>query len=168
MSDAPTLNRPTADAPRPQASALVDEAERVARELSERVPPAPTPAPVPVAGSAAAPAPAPGDASSSSRPLASAAVAQAESSARPVAAQAHSASTDTARADAEPVADGGARFERAAGVRARAGERVERLREASIVVLDEAQDDPALRFVLVAAALFVLFLLILLLSHLLG
>ncbi|HYY42626.1 MAG TPA: zinc ribbon domain-containing protein, partial [Pyrinomonadaceae bacterium] len=133
MSDAPTLNRPTADAPRPQASALVDEAERVARELSERVPPAPMPAAGSADGSAAAPERAPGDASSS-RPLASAAVTQSDSGARPVAAQAHSANADVVvGADAEQAAGGGARFERAAGVRARAGERVERLREASIV-----------------------------------
>lgn len=58
--------------------------------------------------------------------------------------------------------------ERATGMRVRAGERVERMREASFVVLDEAQDDPALRFVLIAIALFVLFLLILLFSHILG
>jgi hypothetical protein len=45
--------------------------------------------------------------------------------------------------------------------------RGERLRAASVVVLDEARDDPALRFVLVAVALFLLFLLILLLSHML-
>ena len=46
--------------------------------------------------------------------------------------------------------------------------RVEKLRKISSVVLDEAAYDPSLRFVLVAAALFVLFLLILLLSKLIG
>jgi len=42
--------------------------------------------------------------------------------------------------------------------------RVQRLRKMSNVVLDEASYDPSLRFVLVAAALFVVFLLILILS----
>ena len=43
---------------------------------------------------------------------------------------------------------------------------VGKLRQISSVVLDEAAYDPSLRFVLVAAALFVLFLVILLLSEL--
>ncbi len=42
--------------------------------------------------------------------------------------------------------------------------RVQRLRKMSNVVLEEASYDPSLRFVLVAAALFVVFLLILILS----
>jgi hypothetical protein len=43
--------------------------------------------------------------------------------------------------------------------------RVQRLRKMSNVVLDEASYDPSLRFVLVAAALFVVFLLILIMSR---
>ncbi|HKP73627.1 MAG TPA: hypothetical protein VJT82_11855 [Pyrinomonadaceae bacterium] len=62
--------------------------------------------------------------------------------------------------------------QRAASVGASVGEnlrpRVEKLREASIVVFDEASDDPGLRFVLVAVALFVVFLLFLLFSYILG
>jgi hypothetical protein len=38
--------------------------------------------------------------------------------------------------------------------------RAQKLRERSVVVLDEAADDPGLRFVLVAAALFVVALLL--------
>ncbi len=44
--------------------------------------------------------------------------------------------------------------------------RVQKVRQISSVVLDEAGYDPSLRFVLVAAALFLLFLLILLLNKL--
>ena len=46
--------------------------------------------------------------------------------------------------------------------------RVERLRKASSVVLEEAGYDPGLRFLLVAVVLFVLFLVLLLLSKWLG
>jgi hypothetical protein len=46
--------------------------------------------------------------------------------------------------------------------------RVERLRQASNVVLDEAAYDPSLRFVLIALVLFFIFLLILLVNNILG
>ena len=46
--------------------------------------------------------------------------------------------------------------------------RVKKVRQMSSVVLDEAGYDPSLRFVLVAAALFLLFLLVLLLNKLIG
>jgi hypothetical protein len=46
--------------------------------------------------------------------------------------------------------------------------RVEKLRHASTVMLDEAADDPGLRFVLVAAVLILLSLGLLLLSQILG
>jgi hypothetical protein len=42
--------------------------------------------------------------------------------------------------------------------------RVEKMREASIVVMEDASEDPGLRFILIAVALFVLFLLFLLVS----
>jgi hypothetical protein len=48
------------------------------------------------------------------------------------------------------------------------GPRVEKLRQASNVMLEEASSDPGLRFVLVALALFLLSMLFLLLNHLLG
>ena len=50
------------------------------------------------------------------------------------------------------------------GVRAR----VEKLRKVSSVVIDQAAYDPSLRFLLVAAALFLLFLILLILSKVLG
>ena len=46
--------------------------------------------------------------------------------------------------------------------------RVQRLRKASSVVLDQAAYDPSLRFILVAAALFILCLFLFLLSRILG
>lgn len=46
--------------------------------------------------------------------------------------------------------------------------RVEKLRQASNVVLDEAAYDPSLRFILIAVALFVIFLVILFASKVLG
>ena len=46
--------------------------------------------------------------------------------------------------------------------------RVQKVRQISSVVLDEAGYDPSLRFVLVAAALFLLFLLVLVLNRLIG
>jgi len=46
--------------------------------------------------------------------------------------------------------------------------RVEKLRHASTVMLDEAADDPGLRFVLVAAVLIIFSLVLLLLSQILG
>ncbi len=50
------------------------------------------------------------------------------------------------------------------GVRAR----VERIRKVSSVMIDQAAYDPSLRFLLVAAALFLLFLVLLILSKVLG
>jgi hypothetical protein len=47
-------------------------------------------------------------------------------------------------------------------------QRVQKFREISSVVIDEASYDPSLRFVLVAAALFVLFLVIVLLNKFIG
>ena len=47
-------------------------------------------------------------------------------------------------------------------------QRVQKFREISSVVIDEASYDPSLRFVLVAAALFVLFLVIVLLNRFIG
>ena len=45
---------------------------------------------------------------------------------------------------------------------------VEKLRKVSSVVIDQAAYDPSLRFILVAAALFLLFLILLILSKVLG
>jgi len=46
--------------------------------------------------------------------------------------------------------------------------RVERIRKVSSVVIDQAAYDPSLRFLLVAGALFLLFLILLILSKLIG
>jgi hypothetical protein len=46
--------------------------------------------------------------------------------------------------------------------------RVDKIRKASSVVIDQAAYDPSLRFILVAAALFLLFLFLLILSKVLG
>lgn len=54
------------------------------------------------------------------------------------------------------------------GRRRKAEERVARMRERSLVVLDEAADDPSLRFVLVAFLIFAIFVIVLLLSLVLG
>jgi hypothetical protein len=45
---------------------------------------------------------------------------------------------------------------------------VEKLRQTSSVVLDEAADDPSLRFVLIAAVLFIAALVLFFISRLLG
>ncbi|MCA1565156.1 MAG: zinc-ribbon domain-containing protein [Acidobacteria bacterium] len=73
---------------------------------------------------------------------------------------------------ASPAETRGRIGRRAATVGASVGEnlrpRVEKLREASTVVLDEAADDPGTRFVIIAVVLFLLFLFILLFSYILG
>jgi hypothetical protein len=104
---------------------------------------------------------------------------------------AQSVSTQDARADSAPSAEGArAESARVAGaesagdvrgagrVRRRAAAvgaglggsvrpRVEKLRDASVVVFDEAAEDPGMRFVVIAALLFVVALLILLFSFVL-
>jgi hypothetical protein len=153
MSEAQTLSHtpvsPGAEQAQARTSGLVDEAERVARALNDSLPPV---------------APAPGN---DNKPVAVPAQAQDEVSVPPATAQTSAMADDGLSLTDAPTDGRGARFERVTGMRARAGERVERLRDASFVVLDEAQDDPALRFVLVATVLFVAFLLILLFSHIL-
>ena len=91
---------------------------------------------------------------------------------------AHAASTESTEDEAAAATSvqtdtRGVRMrQRAASVGASVGEnlrpRVEKLREASTVVFDEASDDPGLRFVLIAALLFLVFLFILLFSYILG
>ena len=66
----------------------------------------------------------------------------------------------------------GARIQRATdkarGVEENVAQRVQKFREISSVVIDEAGYDPSLRFVLVAAVLFILFLLIVILNKFIG
>jgi uncharacterized Zn finger protein (UPF0148 family) len=55
-----------------------------------------------------------------------------------------------------------------AGVAENVRERVEKIRHVSSVVIDQAAYDPSLRFLLVAAALFLLFIVLVILSKVLG
>jgi uncharacterized Zn finger protein (UPF0148 family) len=54
------------------------------------------------------------------------------------------------------------------GVADNVRDRVEKIRHVSSVMIDQAAYDPSLRFLLVAAALFVLFLVLLILSKVIG
>ena len=54
------------------------------------------------------------------------------------------------------------------GVAGNVRERVEKIRHVSHVVIDQAAYDPSLRFILVAMVVFVLFLLLLILSKVIG
>jgi len=54
------------------------------------------------------------------------------------------------------------------GVAENVRERVEKIRHVSSVVIDQAAYDPSLRFLLVAAALFLLFIILVILSKVLG
>ena len=54
------------------------------------------------------------------------------------------------------------------GVAENVRDRVEKIKHVSSVVIDQAAYDPSLRFLLVAAALFVLFLVLVILSKVLG
>ena len=55
-----------------------------------------------------------------------------------------------------------------AGVAENVRERVEKIRHVSSIMIDQAAYDPSLRFILVAAVLFVLFLVLLILSKVIG
>ena len=56
----------------------------------------------------------------------------------------------------------------ASGLTGNVRERVEKIRHVSSVVIDQASYDPSLRFILVAAVVFVLFLVLLILSKVIG
>jgi hypothetical protein len=159
-SDAATAGT---EPPTPARSPLVEEAARVAATLNEKLPPRP----------------AENSASGSHRVPAER---EREPRAREDAARGARATQSFGRA--ESAADPGAGMppqqaatrggigRRAATVGASVGEnlrpRVEKLREASTVVFDEATDDPGLRFVIIAALLFFVFLFIFLFSYILG
>jgi hypothetical protein len=158
------------------AHRLADEAERVAASLSGRLPDAPAVDPesspdnhthspiLDLEEDAARPSVVP--------PEATAGTASATTSAPPEAVL----DIEEVRAgDGATPRSGGPRGGvrgRAAAVGASVGEslkpRVERLREASSVVIDEAAEDPGVRFLVIAAVLFLLFLLLWLLSFTLG
>jgi len=71
-----------------------------------------------------------------------------------------------------PKGEVGARIQRATdkarGMEENVAQRVQKFREISSVVIDEAGYDPSLRFVLVAAILFILFVLIVILNRFIG
>lgn len=161
----------------PQQGTLVDEAARVATRLNDKLPTLSQETRIPD-NHRAAPnnstareplEPLADEAASGARAAATTAF---ESSGRAESTQAD-ASANAATTPVQTDARGGGRMrQRAASVGASVGgnlrPRVEKLREASTVVFDEASDDPGLRFVIVAALLFLLFLFILLFSYILG
>ena len=156
----------------PGAHPLAEEAERVASLLSGKLPDLPAVDPS-------------GEASSHDGHQPPAVIAD-ENFARPepkgadaVAAVPTSADAreDATRADADvfvaagkPAAGASAAVRGVARQRAAAvvGARVERLREASAGVFDEAAEDPGVRFLVVAAVLFLLFVMLWLFSFVLG
>jgi hypothetical protein len=72
------------------------------------------------------------------------------------------------RENATPVQTPAAHAAGPTGVAGNVRERVEKIRHVSSVVIDQAAYDPSLRFLLVAAVLFVLFLVLLILSKVIG
>ena len=157
-----------------QKSALVEEAERVAATLNDKLPP--------LSGDEVA---ASGNRRSSAPERAGGAQAARveEAFGTPAAQQIFHSEDGGGEGIAEHAAGANAAAtaqtetrsplrQRAASVGASVGEnlrpRVEKLREASTVVFDEATDDPGLRFVIVAALLFLVFLFIFLFSYILG
>ncbi|HEX8457336.1 MAG TPA: hypothetical protein VF656_08575 [Pyrinomonadaceae bacterium] len=145
-------------------SALVEEATRVATTLNEKLPPL-TDAP---------------NASGNHKPAPERAQPHAGEDAHADGAHAPQVFEDEAADEDKPLesataAAATAQHETRGRIRQRAASvgdnlrpRVEKLREASTVVFDEATDDPGLRFVIVASVLFILFVLIFILSYILG
>jgi len=155
--------------PPPKQGALVEEAARVAATLNDKLPMLSGETPALSGNHKAAPEQesAPTGAREEDAPF-SADAPQSFGREVSVAESAATATTDAPQAETRvPV---GRRAVSAVG--ASVGEnlrpRVDKLREASTVVLDEAADDPGLRFVIVAALLFLIFLFIFLFSYILG
>jgi hypothetical protein len=165
---------------RPAAHPLVEEAERVAASLSGRLPDAP-------AGDPESPPDDHGRARVLEDDAARTSVLATETAGPAVATPGEfhevAAERDDVRAGGDEARAGDGAAARSAGprggVRGRAAAvgasvggslkpRVERLREASSVVIDEAADDPGVRFLVAAVVLFLLFLLLWLLSFTLG
>jgi len=145
------------------SGALVEEAARVAATLNEKLPPLSqeTHAPDNYTGHARR--------QEARREDAAFDAPAAQQFAREESVGESASAAETPGAEGEPRGQVG---RRAATVGASVGEnlrpRVEKLREASTGVLDEASDDPGLRFVIIAGALFLLFLFIFLFSYILG
>lgn len=157
----------------PPQGNLVDEAARVAATLNDKLPTLSQETRIPGQNHTGAPTEAPRESQARENKEAFDAPHDALPSPRH---DTRATSAEEATAASAPVvpADtrGGRMRQRAATVGASVGgnlrPRVEKLREASTVVFDEASDDPGLRFVIIAALLFLLFLFILLFSYILG
>lgn len=161
-------------------STLVDEAARVAATLNEKLPTLSQETPIRGNHRGATEAAREARARDEDREASGTHAAHAARDALPspdhTARTASVSSDEEAAAATTPVAQadgrGGRMRQRAASVSASVGEnlrpRVEKSREASTGVFDEASDDPGLRFVIVAVLLFLLFLFILLFSYILG
>jgi hypothetical protein len=155
----------TTDEPRPPVqSALVEEAARVAATLNDKLP---TLSPETPASDNHKVTPA-----REREPQAREEEASSAAHASPPFEREESVAGSSAAVTPAQAETRGRIVRRAATVGASVGEnlrpRVEKLREASTVVFDEATDDPGLRFVIVAALLFILFLFIFLFSYILG
>jgi len=70
--------------------------------------------------------------------------------------------------DGQPLENPPASVPAKPGVAENVRDRVEKIKHVSSVVIDQAAYDPSLRFLLVAAVLFVLFLILLILSKVIG
>lgn len=153
--------------PTPARSPLVEEAARVAATLNEKLPP--RPAENSASGSHRVPAEREREPRSREDAARGAQGTQSFGRAESVAEPGDAMPPPPQPQRAAPRVGIG---RRAATVGASVGEnlrpRVEKLREASTVVFDEATDDPGLRFVIIAALLFLVFLFIFLFSYILG
>jgi hypothetical protein len=154
----------------PGRGALVEEAARVAVTLNEKLPLTSGQSPAPVGHGAA-----PGrerDPQAREEGAVSGAHVQQPAGREGSGAEPPAEPPATARTTAQEAETRSRIGRRAATVGASVGEnlrpRVEKLREASTVVFDEAAEDPGLRFVIIAAVLFLIFLFILLFSYILG
>lgn len=76
--------------------------------------------------------------------------------------------TDTAQTAPTQALQPQPTSEARSGVAENVRERVEKIKHVSHVVIDQAAYDPSLRFLLVAAALFLLFIVLVILSKVLG
>jgi cobalamin biosynthesis Mg chelatase CobN len=168
---AATQAKDESHAPARSSSALVDEATRVAVTLNEKLPPPSGQSPAPAANHNAAPGRVREPPAREEEAISGAQAKQ--TSGRERGGAESPVEPSAGRMPAQEEAGTRSRIgRRAATVGASVGEnlrpRVEKLREASTVVFDEATDDPGLRFVIIAAVLFLIFLFILLFSYILG
>jgi hypothetical protein len=168
MDDSPVAERATAasqaeNQARATESGLVEEAARVATTLNDKLPTLAPETPAATSGNHR------GARDATREPQA-----QEENTGTTQTSGSDDGMTESALVGAMPeqAETRGRMRQRAASVGTSVGEnlrpRVEKLREASIVMFDEASDDPGLRFVIIAVALFLLFLLFLLFSYILG